>query len=320
MILVIFGHLGLNSVTDYQCYASFIKLPLFFVASGFVFNPKKTKDTLLFLKTRIQRILLPYFYLCFVICLINLILYRQDITTWLKDSLLSVFTGTIYMWFLPVLFLCNVVMFFVFKFVKGKNIPIIVSAVLSLILGYILIPEKPIPFSVNEVLIAYPFCILGYYLKTTVLKWNNKILIALGSISLLLFFALPLVYMHFNGSMNYINMKENHYSLFFYDILIALCGVIGIFLLIRYFKIPKPVSWFGRNTIFYYAFHIPACNAIIILLGMMIPVITTEYLKSSCSHIALYCFITIVSLILLAPLCLLVNKYIPQLVGNKKQR
>lgn len=62
MLLVIFGHLGLNTVQTYQAYASFIKLPLFFAASGFVFNPEKNSDIKKLIVTRFQRIMIHISY------------------------------------------------------------------------------------------------------------------------------------------------------------------------------------------------------------------------------------------------------------------
>ncbi len=318
MLLVILGHLALSGVRWYQAYASFIKLPLFFAASGFVFNPKKTDDVKAFIKGRATRILLPYFYLCFIICICNYFLEGKTFSVWLKASLYSVFTGSIYMWFLPVLFLCNVLMLFVFKAFKNKTLPIIITAVISLVAGYFLLPEKHIIFNVNETLIAFPFCVFGYYFKTYFMKIKTKILNIAGLVSTVFFALTPIVYNKLSGRFSYINMNENFYENFALDMFIAFCGIMGIFVFARYIKTPKFVVWFGQNTMFYYAFHIPMCTFVILIFNAVSSgLFTLQYLKG---HIAVYLLITVLSLVILAPLCNLVNKYIPFIVGIKKQK
>ena len=318
MLLVILGHLALSSVPWYQVYASFIKLPLFFAASGFVFNPDKTKDAFGFIKGRFTRILLPYFYLCFIICVFNLIVGDDGIKEWLKMSALNVFTGSIYMWFLPVLFLCNVLMLFVFKLFKNKPLPIIITAAVLLVAGYFILPEKHIIFDVNETLIAFAFCIFGYYFKAYLMNIKNSILNIIGVICAVVFAVLPFAYKKLTGSFEYINMYENYYPNFALDMLIAFCGTVAVFVFIRYLKTPKFVIWFGQNTLFYYAFHIPMCTALILVIQRAVSSeVTTQYLNE---HVPLYLLITFAALVFLAPFCIITNRYFPFLVGMKKQK
>ena len=318
MLLVIFGHLGLVGVKEYQVYASFIKLPLFFAGSGFVFNPKYTENVKEFIKSRIQRILLPYFYLCFFICIFNIFIDKKPFKEWLTESLESVFTGQIYMWFLPVLFLCNILMLFVFKIFKSKPVPIIIFAAACLVTGYFTLPENRIFFNVNETLIAFPFCVFGYYFKTYMMNMNRAIRDVSGLVCLVLYAVLPIVYKSVTGNFNYINMNENYYACFFLDILIAFCGTYGVFILVQFLVVPKYVVLFGQNTMFYYAFHIPMCSFIIVILNLFFKdVLTDEFLRE---HVLIYVLITVATILILALPCKLTNRYLPFIVGLKKQK
>jgi fucose 4-O-acetylase-like acetyltransferase len=318
MMLVIFGHLGVSTVTTYQAYASFIKLPLFFAASGFVFSVKKTEKPLVFIADRIKRIILPYLYLCTIIQIFYLIYEKQEPKAWIVSSLSKIFTGSIYMWFLPVIFLCNVMMLVVFKIFKEKDGAIISIAVVSLILGYFLLPEKHIIFDVNEALIAFAFCVFGFYYKKYIVKADKRIIIPIASVCLVLYLALPLVYKRITGHINYVNMYENHYTNFFLDMLISFSGVMAVFVFASLFKYPKSVLWFGKNTMFYYAFHIPMYYTLYSLFQTLLPAIPIWNQKGSKRYVALSCVITVISVLVLAPFCNLVNKYIPFLVGGKK--
>ena len=117
MAFVIFVHLGLNGFTTFVMYTSFLKLPLFFAASGFVFNPKKQMSVKEFLITRSKRILVPYLCLSVILCIFDLFTYQGTFTEWIKYSLDLICMGKI-MWFFPTLFLCNFLMFIIFKITK----------------------------------------------------------------------------------------------------------------------------------------------------------------------------------------------------------
>lgn len=319
MALVIFGHLGLNGVSFFQVYASFIKLPLFFAASGFVFNPKRTDNVKEFLLTRVKRIIVPYFCLAVIIAFINFAANGFSIDNWFELYIYPILYGTT-MWFLPTLFICNIAMLFAFKFSKNNDSVIIITAVLSLICGYFAISETHIFMGANVALIAYPFCILGYYLKKYILKINKTMLTIIGIAGILAYLLIPVIYRLITGNFNFINMFDNLYTNYPVDMLASFTGVIGIFIIVQYIKIPKFVSWFGQNTLFYYAFHIPACSFILwILQNLISENLTKDYLTSSYLNSLIYSVITLITLILLFPVCKLTNKYLPAVVGLKKQ-
>ena len=131
---------------------------------------------------------------------------------------------------------------------------------------------------------------------------------------------LPALSVRLFGSISYINMYDNHYSHFFLDMLISFCGVFAVFVFIQCFRIPKPVSWFGRSTMFYYAFHIPMFT----LLWSVTQRITalSDILSGNGTHalVMIRCLITLADVVALAPLCLLTNRFIPFLVGEKSRK
>lgn len=316
MLLVIFGHLGFKTVLPYQAYASYIKLPLFFAATGFVFNPKKTEQILAFVISRIKRVLLPYCYLCAIICVFNLVYKHQEFKPWLHESMRNVLRGNIFMWFLPTMFMCNLMMLLAFRLFKNRDALIIATAVVSLIIGYLVLPDKRMIFNLNVALIAYPFCILGYYFKKVLLPLKKIRLQRIALITGAVYLLGPMLYNMVTGRFIYINMADNHYSVFPLDMLIALCGTIFVFASFMVMHFSKEVVWFGQNTIFYYAFHMPACTTVIWMLRRFAGFEFSE------KQALLFGAVTMVTLVLMVPFCLFTNRYLPFLVGNtrKKQR
>lgn len=224
------------------------------------------------------------------------------------------------MWFLPTLFLCNLAMFIVFKLSKQNDFIILVTAIVSLVLGYFFLTDNHIFMGINTVFVAYPMCIFGYYLKSFILNIKKNILIVIGVVSSVLYLTLPIIYRFKTGGLNYINMFESKYCCYFYDMIIVYAGILSFYIFFQYIKFPKFVIWFGKNTLFYYAFHIPACNLILSILQKTVSAdFNSVYLNSSLKLSVIYTVITFAALILLCPVCLAVNKFIPFAVGLKKQ-
>ncbi len=320
MAFVIFVHLGLNGFTTFVMYTSFLKLPLFFAASGFVFNPKKQMSIKEFLITRSKRILVPYLCLSVILCVFDLFTYQGTFTEWIKYSLDLVSMGKI-MWFFPTLYLCNFLMFIIFKITKSNDATLLISAVISLILGYFCITGKHIFMTINAVFVAYPMCVFGYYLKSFLALVKKNYLIIIATISMIVFLLLPALYKYHTGKFNYINLFSSLYCSYFYDMLVAYSGVLAFFIFFSFMKFPKYVVKFGQNTIFYYAFHIPACKLIMFLLNTFISSkFDAKAFSNTHKGILIYSAITLFTLIILAPICKLVNKYIPFIVGAKKSK
>ena len=320
MLLVIFGHLGLSSVPIYQAYASFIKLPLFFAASGFVFNPEKSSHLKQFILVRFQRIMIPYFALSVILQLIEWLSNGFALEQFYSEYIRPIVTGEI-MWFLPALFICNAAMAVVFRLAKNRDLIILLTGVIALIIGGIPIFEDHFFMSMNACFVAYPFCLLGYYLKKYVMHRNKKILFFVSAALLLVYLVLPFAYRYIMGAFNYINLYSSFYSCYPLDMLISFAGTIGVFLFAPFLRYPKGIVWFGKNTLFYYAFHQSMCALLMFLVQKFIwEGFTVEYLHESFQTIMIYCALTVVSLLLLAPICMLVNRFLPELVGLKRKK
>ena len=318
MTFVIFVHLGLNGFTTFVMYTSFLKLPLFFAASGFVFNPKKKMSVKEFLITRSKRILVPYLCLSVILCVFDLFTYQGTFAEWIKYSLDLICMGKI-MWFFPTLFLCNFLMFIIFKITKSNDAIVLISAVISLVLGYFCITGKHIFMTINAVFVAYPICVFGYYLKSFLALVKKNYLIIIATISMIVFLVLPALYKYHTGKFNYINLFSSLYCSYFYDMLVVYSGVLAFFIFFSFMKFPKFVVKFGQNTIFYYAFHIPACKLIMFLLNTFISSkFDAKALSNTHKGILIYSAVTLFTLIILVPICRFVNKYIPFIVGAKR--
>lgn len=159
ILMVIMGHsfcshpidLGAQLPTALQQIISCCQMPLFFVASGFLFSPKGTWAD--FFRKKGMRLLVPY--VTFSILTISLRYAFAPFTNSgapnLASSVLSVLTGGFY-WFLYVLFIIMVVCKLVVK-----DVAIAAIGVVSLIASLLVSDVPPI---VSR-LILYPFFFVG---------------------------------------------------------------------------------------------------------------------------------------------------------------
>lgn len=290
-------------------YLLSFNMPLFFVLSGLTFSTRYNfKD---FLKKKFQTLLIPYFsfsvifYLFWAICErplgrgedINIlkpligIFYANNIDGWM------IYNGV--MWFIPALFISELIFFGLVKLKLSNKRFITILFLLSLIAFAI---SKYIailfPFGVNISLTATVFIGIGYIMKDTLVpSFSTIISIFIFIMSYLLSQLNSIVFMYQNNYGNYI--------------LFYLTAIMGIVL---YLNISKKLSkseflnFFGRNTLIILVFH----SKIIFILDIIIKkVLNLSILYSGA-------IITPLTIIILIPFILIINKYFSFLLAKKK--
>lgn len=319
ILFVILGHQAANGIYSVASVTSHVKLAIFFAVSGFLFSKSKIDKPKEFFKNKLFRLLLPYIYLCSISKLIpgavNAIRGKAVFTDVLITHAKQLLHGDI-LWFIPNLFIAEIVMFAVLKIVKKNDKALIILSIVSLIAGYFAkTPGTILPFRINTVLVTWPLLVFGYLIRDYINVLDKKYKLIIGSVSAAVYCAGPVLARIIRGQWIIMNINDSIYDSYVFNILLALAGTLAAFMLVQFIPFPRFVKALGRNTLFYYAFHNQACSAVTYALSLISGfTINRQFL--ACDR-WLWLAIVAVALILMALPCWVVNKCAPFLVGKK---
>jgi fucose 4-O-acetylase-like acetyltransferase len=318
IILVVMGHLDNPEKATTFIYA--FHMPLFFFLSGMTFkNNQKFKN---YITKKTRTILIPYFLFALLTYLFWLFIgkhFGEDANMHL--SLVKPLVGILYangidnwlsfnvpLWYLPCLFIVEISFFYVSK--ANSTIRFAILVVLG-ILGYLLSLTTfvRLPWSINVAFTAIVIYGIGNFAYTIISQFEkHKILSIISGIFLLgLTYAISRV----NGR---IDMNANHYG----NVLLFYCGAFcGILAIINFSQVipnSNTLIFIGRNTLVILALH----GIIISLIkGVMLLVLKID-LSILNDNLLINIFLTLIIVCISFPLIVLINTYIPELVGRKR--
>lgn len=319
IILVIFGHQAGSGVYLYASFSSHLKLSLFFAVSGFLFSKKKIDNVKAFFKNKIFRLFLPYLYLSVIsqtLTMLPRFIKNPFLLISYPQSLAKMLLHGDILWFVPNLFLTEIIMFIVLKITKKNDKALIILSCISLIAGYFaLTPGKCLPFRVNALLIIWPIFVFGYLFRDYINVLDKKTKLEIGLISAGIFcFGLCMARALF-GQWIIMNINDSIYNHYLLNIFIMFTGTLASFLLVQFIPLPKFMKALGRNTLFYYAFHNQACTFVMIVTGLISGLnIDRTYLKT---NRFLWLVIVIIAMLVMILPCFAVNRLAPFFVGKK---
>lgn len=319
IILVILGHQAGNGIYLYASFSSHLKLSLFFAVSGFLFSKKKVDNPKEFFKNKIFRLLLPYLYLAVTAQTLTMLpRFIKDTSLILQYplSLAKMLLHGDILWFVPTLFLTEIIMFAVLKITKKNDKALIWLSCLSLIAGYFaLTPGKNLPFRVNTLLIIWPIFVFGYLFRDYINTLDEKIKLYAGLISAAVFcIGLGMSRAVF-GQWIIMNINDSVYNHYLLNIFFMFAGTLASFLLVQFIPLPDFMKDLGRNTLFYYAFHNQMCSFVMIMIGLIRDMnVNKAYLGE---HRLLWLAIVVIAMLLMIAPCYAVNKFVPFAVGKK---
>ncbi|MBQ6019301.1 MAG: acyltransferase family protein [Clostridia bacterium] len=318
--LVIFGHLSESGLYPYAVYSSTIKLPLFFAASGFVFSVKKTNNAKQFFYNIIVRLIIPYFCISVSICALDIplaVIYDKYEPSFIVDNLRSIVTGQT-LWFVPVLFCCETIMFFLVRLFKKNDVAILLVSVIFIVSGYFFQTKTKIPWNPNVTVIAFPIFALGYFIRKYIIDLPQKKKLAVAAVGGAVYLILPELMHALTGKWYYLNMLDSVYINYPVNMFQIYGGTLAIFIFASYMTFPRFVSALGRNTLYYYGYHLIAAKYIILLLQYKItPLLTMDLLRSTDQLRSYFRLITIFVMLLLAPLAWITNRMLPFFTGKR---
>ena len=239
MILVVYGHC-VKGWTVFYVFTSPVKMPLFFVISGYLFNPRNG-DIKAFLKNLFHKLVVPW-----------LILGMIHPTNPLS-RFLDLLSGKA-LWFMPCLIIGEIVWFFIRKY-ANKDWQVVVFGFIVGALGYLLSQYHILDCAMlNTAFIVQIFFIIGYLFH----HFEDQILNKWGwilSLGLVLYLCLTVMSLYvFPGS--FIDVHLNYYINILYAVCVILLGCLVLFVGFRHYNIgTKWLSYIGQNTLVIYIVH-----------------------------------------------------------------
>lgn len=313
ILMVIFGHNWLDEKYCFYFYA--FHMPLFFVLAGYTMSEKRLPWE--FVKQKAKALLIPY--LLFAIC--NLLFY--GILSATHNGNYDVYSEAIafilqqrhtYLWFLPVLFLSEVFVYFLFQialFKRKRSIFLggIIMMLISIHYWVFQMGWINLIWNIDLVPMASAFILIGYLYKYHSDKFvfeNNKHV--LGCVFLMSQIVVMVNYINWGS----VNIYFHHYGNIFLFYFGAVTATYATILLLKQIVIPRLLVILGVQSLLLYGWHrmvIEVCFIIWHRLGNI---------YDGSSYISLFIvLINIISVcVLILPLGQFINKRCPWLLGK----
>ncbi|MDT3401641.1 acyltransferase family protein [Mucilaginibacter terrae] len=328
IFLVVFGHTSIEDCVVDSIYS--FHMPLFFFISGYLFSFEKYANYKTFAIHRFKQLIIPYLAFNVITYIFWLLIGRKyGADALIEISLFKPLIGIIYgngndhflihnvvLWFLPCLFVVESLFLLLFK---NKNLHQASIILLGLIVsGYIYTNYVKInlPWGIETAIVALVFYGFSNVFKEglrKILSLPKFLLISLSVLSLVAFFFTSTQ----NGRINMLGSDYNNYFLFY------LLAFNGIFLVITIsdlissvFKRLLVVEFIASNTLFILGFH----NLSFTIIKAFTVFVLKKPLVIFDHNTALGFLLSIVTIILLIPCIIIVNKYLPFITGKQPGR
>jgi len=299
ILLMVAGHTSIPEPISKYIWS--FHMPLFFFVSGVFYSEKKYNTFSSLFKRRIFTLLVPYVFFSVVV-----MLGYYGTVYWNPKELYLGWSGYA-LWFIPVLFMSEMLLYPFAKFMN-KTITKIIIIVLLLCLSKLLaMLEIHLPFKIEAVPLSCSFLFMGYVLKEITKKYLSSIWLILIAflISVVLSQILPKT-----------DVARNEIGWMFPNYINAIVGIFFVMqlsrLLLSYFNlnlINRFLLWSGRNTLFILAFSQLFNYWILVALDMVkCPHIIGLLLR----YVFLFISIYVASEVL--------NRYFPCIVGKIKDK
>ena len=265
IILVIIGHVSGDNYIKNFIYA--FHMPLFFIISGYLYKPKNN-----FIKHKAKTILIPYLIISiisfiywvtierFIILEKNIDPLKSFINIFLAIGNTELYAYNVVLWFLPCLFVTEIIFNFLINKFSNKHVKIIIF--ISSVIGFIFprITNISLPFCIDIAFTAIVFYYIGYLMKD---KLNKKIslfsdnIVYYSTLVILIFYVAGLSIIE-NGA-NMMTLKYKYYLLFYTTAILGFCMIYMISNKIN----SKFLKWIGKNSLYVMVIHEPIKRIII---------------------------------------------------------
>jgi len=318
IILVILGHIWLIGLG--QKYISSFHMPLFFFLSGYVFSFEKYRDMKHLLGSKVKRILIPYAWFS-LITYVYWVLFERRVSGNMTSPMSALINIVLCqgtdkylphnpaLWFLPCLFVVEVMFYFIAKNRKHEYLSILL--LLISVVGYIITRYAPgnFPWSINVALAGVVFYGIGFVVKSNrnfSNRSNRIIRIAfLTAVTVGLFTAMK---------NTRVLMAACVYGDYFYFYTAALMNIIGIIALSFLLRKNQWLVYLGKHSLIIYALHFPIKRLVVGMTGIFFNA-NLEQIQNSFLISAID---TIVTILILLPIIYLIRTRFSFILGLKE--
>lgn len=324
IVLVIIGHISFGQNIIYKATKQYIysfHMPLFFLVSGILMNIESFNSIRQFIKKKMKTIIVPYLFFSLISFLVYVIVFDYSTINDIKHGFIKqifmcllgirsisqyIFTGAL--WFLPCLFISEIIIFLLINEFKFNNLKFTVTILLISLIGNIYSRTFNLPLLMNldVAFNAMLFIGLGYLIRI-----NNKkeVIYTIKLKWIFILFIISLMCTAINGR---IDMFSGTYGK---SVIIFWIGAISgiLFICSIAYKL-KNISFFrfiGKNSLIIFATH---QQLIIHPLNCIFKNSISTRFNSSLLGIFYLCVVFIFSTILI----FFINKYIPIVIGDKR--
>jgi len=313
IILMVYGH----NFPILEEYIYSFHMPLFFIIAG-IFHPKNINVSTI--KKRVRQILLPYFLWSFILfgfwlfigrkfgesANLDLSITKNFIGIFFAQGDINYMNWGIPMWFLPTIFLTFLLFGLILK-IKNKFLHYSVL-IMSIVLGFLIanFSEVYLFWSLDVALVSLFFYSFGFYAKDFIKSNKKKDVFSL----------LILGVIHLAVSLFLMQKIDMYRSTYGNEILFLLNSIVGFLFwgyLFKNFLLIKSLVYFGKNTIPILAVQARALSFIKLFLFLILGLSIFEFTEFE------KVILTLGQLIILFPILILINKYIPILNGKNKK-
>jgi acyltransferase len=261
IIAVILGHSGFPEAIQWWIWS--FHMPLFFFISGFLFSSDRYKSFYTLFKKRNRNLIVPYVFFTGIVLLGYSILVPNTIKSFTIYTILYGWGG-IALWFIPVLFLTELVYYFPRKFLNNNQLFILIL-IASGIGYYSSISDIHYPYRLEVVLTSVVFYGLGNLTQ----KKMKDILIILEDVKIskllvlsLLLLILNIVFCFSNTDRLDLctNVLGNYYctylsAIFGIAFIISVCHLVSKVSLLDRLTIKQKLISLGTNTLILLSLH-----------------------------------------------------------------
>ncbi|MBN8253923.1 acyltransferase family protein [Priestia flexa] len=313
ILLVVLGHTSIPSNLESWIYS--FHMPLFFFLSGFLFKESKYPTMIIFLKKKVQTLLIPYFafslltYLFWAVILNNIgassskwyipligIFYSNGTDQWMLHNTP--------LWFLTCLFVVELLYYSLTKLTLNKT-TIVVFLLTSSIIGYLDSLYAPIrlPWSIDVAFTALVFFGFGKLLSSKEFKMFN-LPSKYKAILIVLLLTINVISIEQKIDMNY-----NTYGNYFNFYIASFSGIFALLLISQLLPRIGFVSFLGINTLIILSLHKVLIPIIDKVFSVLMNGFTPGTLMWGVS-------VSVCTILILIPTIMIINKYFPYLIGR----
>lgn len=299
LFLVVAGHLGIPFIGK---YLTAFHMPLFFLLSGLVFSIRKDGFYSFVIK-KAKRLIVPWAFLSIPIFAASVI---SRINGGVKDiweyvNLIPKFIfhiRTSPLWFLTALFFIYIIFYWIVKLFKNNYLLCgIVSCVAGIVaVIYYKLGGISLVWNIDVSIAALPFFYLGYLMRSFYDKveccklLNSFWMFAVSAVS---YIGTVTLNIYLSGQV--LNFATNEYGIYPLSFLSAIFGIYCTYYISLELKI-KLMSYFGRNTWVYFAWHQQIVIPLLLWLFGIIGIFRADTLLSDAIRIVTIFILIFVSL------------------------